>query len=72
MRTYEVNSAQQPATIGLQLSSTFIPGLNRATDMLRLAYPEASDGELLERIFVTGICATIDQFSTLPGARPRL
>lgn len=67
-----MSADRDPASIGLQLSNTFIPGLNRATDMLRLAYPEASDGELLERIFVSGICVTIDQFSTLPGARPKL
>ena len=36
--------------------------------MLRLAYPKASDGELLERIFVGGICTVIDQFSTLSAS----
>jgi len=53
--------SQDPAMIALQLSPTFIPGLNKAADLLRAAYPEASDGELLERIFVTGICTTVDQ-----------
>ena len=68
MDPYKIRTTQQPATIGLQLSPTCIPNLNRATDMLRLAYPKASDGELLERIFVGGICTVIDQFSTLSAS----
>lgn len=49
-----------PVLIGLSLSPTFVNGLNMATDVLRAAYPMATDAELLERIFVSGICATID------------
>ena len=50
----------EPLIIGLTLSPTFANGLNIATDVLRASYPEASDAELLERIFVTGICQTVD------------
>ena len=62
---------RRPILVGLSMSPTFAQGLNRATELLHLAYPEASDAELLERIFVAGICACIDQFTTLRGARPR-
>lgn len=62
----------EPVIVGLTLPAGAIPGLNRATELLRLAYPCASDGELLEHLFVAGICATIDRFSTLPGARPTI
>lgn len=64
-----MNSDRTPASISLLLSSTFIPGLNRASDLLRLAYPDVTDGELLERIFISGICVTIDQFAALHSPR---
>lgn len=52
-----------PVCVALQLSPTFIPGLNRASELMRQAYPKASDGELLERIFLNGIVATIGRYS---------
>lgn len=61
-----------PAIVCLSLPRTFHPGLNRATELLRLAYPQSPDEDLLELIFVAGICATIDRFTTLAGPRPRI
>ena len=51
-----------PALLGIILSPTWIAGLNRATDLLRIRHPGMPDGELLERVVVAGICSVIDTY----------
>ena len=46
--------------IGLQLSQTFVPDLQKAVAALRQHQPKAKDAELLEQIFIVGIKAVID------------
>jgi len=57
-----------PVCVCLQLSPTFIPGLNKASELLRAAYPKASDAELLERILINGISATINRYEKVAKA----
>lgn len=54
---------RNPIIIGLQLSATFAPGLNKASDLLRTKYPDATDAELLERLMINGIVVTINRYS---------
>lgn len=46
--------------IGLPLSITFVPGLQKAVAALRQQQPKAKDAELLEQIFIAGLKATLD------------
>lgn len=61
-----------PVLVGISLSSTFIPAMNKASDLLRRAYPEQSDGELLERILIYGICSIIDSHQNHPAKQCKL
>lgn len=46
--------------VGLPLSMTFVPGLQKAIAGLRISQPKAKDAELLEQIFIAGIKTVID------------
>lgn len=49
--------------IGVLISPMWIPGLERAVDLLRIRHPGMPDGELLERIVLAGICSVIDTYA---------
>lgn len=49
----------RPVLIGLPLSATFVPALQKAIAALRLDHPKEKDAELLGRLFVTGIVTTL-------------
>jgi len=46
--------------IGLPLSRTFAPALEKAVAALRIKQPKAKDAELLEQIFIAGLMATLN------------
>ncbi len=50
--------------IGLQLSQTFVPDLQKAVAALRQHQPKAKDAELLEQIFIAGLKSTLDSLTT--------
>jgi len=52
-----------PVLIGISLRPVWIPGLERAVDLLRERHPGMPDGELLERLMVTGICGVLDFYA---------
>ncbi len=50
----------RPVLIGLPLSATFVPALQKAIAALRQHYPKEKDAELLGRLFVAGIVTTLN------------
>ena len=50
----------QPVLIGLPLSATFVPALQKAIAALRHHHPKEKDAELLGRLLVTGIVTTLN------------
>ena len=49
-----------PVLVGIILSPTFAPALDKAASILRHKNPHQDDGELLEQILIAGICQIID------------
>lgn len=52
-----------PVLVGISLSPTFAPALDKAAGILRSKHPHQDDGELLEQILIAGICKIIDTHS---------
>ena len=49
-----------PVLVGISLSPTFAPALDKAASIMRAEHPHQDDGELLEQILIAGICHIID------------
>ncbi len=49
-----------PVLVGIALSPTFAPALDKAAGILRRKNPHQDDAELLEQILIAGICQIID------------
>lgn len=49
----------QPVLVGMPLSATFVPALQKALAALRQLHPKEKDAELLGRLLVTGIVTTL-------------
>ena len=49
-----------PVIVGISLSPTFAPALDKAACILRSKNPHQDDAELLEQILIAGICHIID------------
>lgn len=52
-----------PVEIGVLISPTWIPGLERAVELLRTRNQGMSDGEILERIVVEGLCSIVNKYT---------
>lgn len=53
-------NVRAPIIIGISLSPTFIPALERAAEVLRARYPGIDDAQLMERLLVHGLISVID------------
>lgn len=49
-----------PIIIGISLSPTFIPALERSAEVLRARHPGIDDAQLMERLLVHGLISVID------------